>query len=367
MTTSESAPGSVLVAGASGLVGSAALRRFAALPGWRVRGVSRRVPEMPEGVEVTALDLEDAEAVAAAVARMPDVTHLVYAALHERPSLVAGWLDRAQMATNQRMLENLFEPLERIASLRHVTLLQGTKAYGAHLGRLRAPARERDPRGEHENFYWLQEDYLRRRREAADWRFTILRPQIVFGDALGVAMNPIPAIGAWAAVLRERGEPLVYPGGPPVVLEAVDADLLAGAIAWAATAPAAADETFNVTNGDVFVWENVWPRIAATLGMAPGPHEPTSLATEMPKRAGEWAAVVRKHRLAAPADLDAFVGLGLQYADFVMATGARGPLPPALVSTVKLRAAGFHEVVDTEDMFERWLRALQGRRMLPPA
>src|SRR5262245_29485365 len=37
--------GKVLVAGASGLVGYAAIRHFLTLPGWQVVGISRRVPE----------------------------------------------------------------------------------------------------------------------------------------------------------------------------------------------------------------------------------------------------------------------------------------------------------------------------------
>lgn len=361
----------MLVAGASGGVGSAAIRHFARC-GIRVRGLSRRVPRLDlepaeaARVELLRVDLQQASEVASAVSGMRDVTHLVYAALHELPSLVAGWFDATQIATNQAMLENLFEPLLRAApGLEHVTLLQGTKAYGAHFGALQIPARERDPRVEHENFYWKQEDYLRRKRVGAGWSLSILRPQIVFGDALGVAMNPIPAIGVYAALKRQSGEPLDFPGGPPVVLEAVDADLLARVIAWSGESPAARDETFNVTNGDVFVWRNVWPTISRALGMEPGRHHPESLAQTLPERSSEWDAVVRRYDLLAPG-MQAFVGQGFQYADFVMATGAPEGAPSALVSTVKLRAAGFHEVLDTEDMFEKWLHRLQAARLLPP-
>jgi nucleoside-diphosphate-sugar epimerase len=357
---------SVLVAGASGLVGGAVLRHFGARDGWRARGVSRRNPGFGRSVEFLSLDLEDAAAVATAVAAMGDVTHLVYAALQEGDSLYSGWLDREQMALNQRMLENLFEPLLQSApGLRHVTLLQGTKAYGAHLGPIRVPAREREARIEHENFYWLQEDYLRTRRSGADWRLTILRPQIVFGDALGVALNPLPALCAYAAVLRDRGEPLHFPGGGPILLEAVDADLLAGCVAWACEAEAAADQTFNVTNGDVFLWQNVWPTIADALGMATGAARPRRLAEWMPAQAEAWQAIVRKYDLDTP-ELLGFAGLGFQYLDFVMASGATEHLAPSIVSTVKLRAAGFHPVLDTEDMFRKWIERLQQQRRIPP-
>jgi hypothetical protein len=35
---------------------------------------------------------------------------------------------------------------------------------------------------------------------------------------------------------------------------------------WAAQSPQAANEAFNITNGDVFEWRNVWPALAETLG-----------------------------------------------------------------------------------------------------
>ncbi len=177
-------------------------------------------------------------------------------------------------------------------------------------------------------------------------------------------MNLIPALGAYAALLREDGRPLAYPGGPSPVLEAADADLLARAIAWAGETDAAADQAFNVTNGDVFVWQNVWPAIADALGMEPGPAEPCSLAAMLPARAADWDRIRARHDLAAP-PLDAFLGESHHYADFCMASGAQEPPPPALVSTVKLRRAGFHEVIDSEDMLRKWFHRFQDRRLLP--
>jgi predicted Rossmann-fold nucleotide-binding protein len=72
---------------------------------------------------------------------------------------------------------------------------------------------------------------LKERQRNANWRWTILRPQIIFGESFGSAMNLIPAIGTFAALLKEDGLPLIYPGGAPNLMEAVDADLLAHAIA----------------------------------------------------------------------------------------------------------------------------------------
>jgi len=355
----------VLVAGASGLVGFAAAKHFASLPGFKVLAVSRRLPEGLDGVELISVDLTDRARCAEVFGGMREVTHLVYAALYEKPGLIRGWRERDQMETNRVMLEHLFEPLRAAArGLEHVTLLQGTKAYGAHLGPIAIPAKERQPRHVHENFYWLQEDYLRERQRGQAWSWTILRPQVIFGESFGSHMNLIPAIGVYAELLREEGRPLAFPGGPPWVREAVDADLLARACAWAATSPACANEIFNINNGDVFEWRQVWPAIADTLGMDVGPDEPLSLAEAMPPREAEWAAIVRRHGLRAPERFADFVGQGFYYVDAQFAYGARRPPPTTLVSTIKARQAGFHDCMDTEDMFRKWFRRFQDLKAL---
>lgn len=365
----------VLIAGASGLVGHAAVRRFAAAPGWKAVGVSRRLPrDLPPEATLLSVDLLDEAACERAFGDMGEVTHLVYAALQEIPGLMPGWVDPEVIERNARMVRNLFEPLSRAATgLEHVSLLQGTKAYGLHhpdIGArgVKVPLREREPRAEHPNFYFEQEDYLRARQAEGGWGLTIFRPTVIYGDAPGNHMNAIPVIGAWAALLKEEGRPLDFPGraGAPTLREAVDADLVAEALEWAATAPVARDETFNLTNGDVFLWENVWPAIAETLGMEAGEPRPLSLAEELPKRTAEWAALVARHGLSAPADLLAFTGRNsLVYADVVLGAPDRPPLP-ILNSTIKARQAGFGACMDTEDMFRKWFRRLRETGALPP-
>jgi nucleoside-diphosphate-sugar epimerase len=364
----------VLVAGASGLVGHAAVQHFAVLPDWEVIGISRRTPADIEGATLLSVDLTDAETCARTVGGLGDVTHVVYAALHEVPGLFPGWTQDDTIARNGMMLKNLFEPLRRVATnLEHVSLLHGTKAYGLHhpsIGRqgVRNPLREREPRREHPNFYFVQEDYLREQQQRGAWAMTVFRPTVIYGDAAGNNMNPIPVIAAYAALLREEGRPLDFPGrdGVQTLREAVDAELVAHALAWAATALAARDETFNLTNGDVFLWDTVWPAIAETLGMEPGAHRPVSLAEELPKRDGQWAALVEAYDLRAPRRLLDFVGYNsLVYTDMVL-SGAPAPTIPILNSTINVRQAGFCECIDTEDMFRTWFGRLQQQRILPP-
>ncbi len=362
--------GRVLVAGVSGVVGFAAAHRFAA-DGWDVVGLSRRRPQrLPPTVEHVAVDLADPASAEAAAPRLAGVTHLVYAALYEKPGLFAGWRERDQMERNLTMLANLMDKgLGGGGGLRHVSLLQGTKAYGAHVHPIAVPGRERNPRDDHENFYWLQEDHLRERQAAAGpggWGLTILRPQVIWGEAQGGNMNALPALGVYAALLRAEGQPLHWPGGLAPISEAVDADLLARVLAWAAVAPEAANETFNVTNGDVYTLRNVWPVLADAFGMEPGDDVPCSLAATVPAREPEWAALVERFGLAAPASLERFVGQSFLYADMLGGYGQTALRSPALLSTIKLRQHGFTDCVDTEDMFRRLVAAMQAARLFPP-
>ena len=356
----------VLVAGASGLVGAAAARHFAAEPGTAVLALARR-PVAPAGARAVPLDLRDPAAVAAAAPGFASVTHLVFAALHEQPELTAGWRDPAQIDTNAAMLRHLLDALDTAApALRHVTLLQGTKAYGVHVGPFAIPAREdRSERRDIPNFYWAQQDLLTDRQRGRSWHWTILRPVLIVGSAIGGAMNLIPPLGVYAALLGERGEAFHYPGGAPRVAQAVDADLLARAIGWAGETAAARDQAFNVTNGDVFVWEHIWPAVAAAFGMAPGEARPCALARFLPEHEPAWNAIAARHGLTAPGLAD-FIGLSAQYADYTWRHGRTDPGPPSIVSTVKIRQAGFHDVMDTETMFARHIAAARAARLLPP-
>src|SRR5437588_3889820 len=242
---------SVLAAGASGLVGNAVLERLRARNGWTdIVTLSRRKPEIDSTRTFTHLsvDLRDRDATREALRGVEDLTHVVYAALYEKPGLIPGWQEQDQMETNLDMLRNCLEPLLRLRTLRHVTILQGTKAYGIHLHPMPIPARERAPRDQHENFYWLQEDYLKERAREHGFAWTILRPQLIVGRPWGVAMNLIPIIGVYAAICQEEGLPFSFTAGVPYVWEAVDARLVAGVIEWAATSPVAVNEHFNVTN-----------------------------------------------------------------------------------------------------------------------
>src|ERR1700745_3327647 len=336
---SKDGPKKVLITGASGLLGVAAIERFLDA-GWDVVGVSRRKPELPSGrdIDFLSVDLRDQEKARAAFEPLSDVTHLAYTALHEKPELVAGWSSKDQIETNNAMLRNVVEPILSSANdFQHVSILQGTKVYGVHLHPIPIPARESDPRDPHENFFLDQEDYVRDMGAEHGFSWTALRPQLVTGPTPG-ALNVLPAIGVYAAIRREKGEPFGFPGGPSFVWEAADADLVGDVMVWAAQSPQAANEAFNITNGDVFEWRNVWPALAETLGVETGPDMPTSVAADLEENADVWHQIVAKYDLRSR-NLRELVGHGDQHADFAFAYGAPAG-PRAFVSTIKLRQAG---------------------------
>lgn len=358
--------GRVVVAGASGVVGSAVLEAFLN-EGWDVIALSRRLPEIrtQRSYQHLSVDLRDPATANAVLGSLDGVTHLAFAALYELPGLIEGWSDPQQMETNLAMLRNCVEPLAGPGkALRHVTIMQGTKAYGVHLHAMDLPARETAPRDPHANFYWLQQDYLAARAANGDFAYTIMRPPMVVGGAIGAAMNLSPVLGVYGAICREEGRPFGFPGGAPYVTEALDARVLAKAFVWASEAPTARNEIFNISNGDVFDWRSTWPAIADALGVDVGEDTPMSLAAYLPTKADTWDRIVIKHDLRQ-VGLKELLGESHFIADFCLLAGVTETPWPGLMSTIKLRQAGFHDVCDTADMFRFWLGDLIDRNLLP--
>ena len=226
------------------------------------------------------------------------------------------------------------------------------------------PARESAPRDNHDNFYWLQEDYLKEKARQHGFTWTILRPQLIVGRPWGVAMNLVPIIGAYAAICTEEGLPFSFTGGAPYVWEAVDARLMAEVIEWAGASPAAVNEHFNVTNGDVFEWRNLWPGMAEVLGVERVPMTrsrwPSSLRISMTYGIGSSRKrdYGRFHCETSLANLTTIT---------TSAPPMGQPRCPRreFSSRIKLQRAGFTGCHDTQEPFNYWLRDLIHRRVIP--
>ena len=347
---------SILVTGAQGVSGGAVLEHYAALPETNVYGLSRRPADSSGNVKHISVDLLNSEDIKLKLATVRNITHLFFGAYIDKK-------DAAEKSTvNVQLLRGILEYLDdRVPSFKHITIFQGGKAYGSDLGPYKTPAREDDPRLMSPNYYYDQEDLLRSRQKGKEWNFTIIRPGgAICGLSVGSAMNIVSVIGVYSAICREMGLPLRFPGPEKVyrsLYQVTSADVLARATVWAGGAKTAQNQTFNVTNGDTMRWQYMWPRIAKMLQLEVAEPVPFSLTTYMADKAPLWDTIVKKHNLQA-IPYDQMVSWG--YGDFAFRQDFDN-----VSNTVKVRQAGFHDCIDSENMFAAYFAEMQKKRLLP--
>jgi nucleoside-diphosphate-sugar epimerase len=347
-----------LIAGATGACAKRLVEVLLADPDWRVTGLCRNPPagRAHDRLTYVRADLLDAADTRRALREGTDVTHLFYTA---RAKHGEGGVE--SVSDNTSMLRHVLDALLPVArDLRHVHLVEGGKYYGLHLGPYPTPAREDDPRPATPNFYYEQEDLLRVRQRGQHWTWSASRPNVICDFAPERARNLVPLLGAYAAVMAELALPLHFPGRAgcwQALTEVTDAMHLARAMVHMATDPRGANQPFNVSNGDLFRWQRLWPSLAAYFGMPMGEVRPCSLDELMADKNPLWQRVVQRHGLTA-SRLDEVAVWG--FGDFVFRQDH-----DVASSTTRLRQAGFHEVVDTEAMFLGHLRQYREARLLP--
>ncbi|MEI9885527.1 MAG: NAD-dependent epimerase/dehydratase family protein [Rhizomicrobium sp.] len=349
----------LLVVGGYGVIGTGIVGHGLALPNWRITTVGRsRAPERlldgrPTPRHVQA-DLSRLEQASDAFTSLSDVTAMVFTAFvaegHTTP-----------VAPNVALLANALDALKHVgAPLSRVVLMGGGKSYGAHLGSYKTPAKERDPRIMGPIFYNDQEDTLWQRAARDGFGWTVLRPDGVIGPNFGSPMNMLMGLAAFAAVSKELRVPLRFPGSLgawQALHQATDADVLAQAAFWALESEAALGEVFNVTNGDNFRWQHLWPDIAAAFDMPAAAPQPMRLMEQMADKGPLWASMVRKYdlrdtpwdRLASWPFVDGWLHIGN---DMVQ-------------STTKIRHAGFNGCIDSHDSFVAAIARLRAQKIVP--
>ena len=344
-----------VIVGALGVIGRNLLHHLEADADWRIIGLSRRAPDFATRARFIAVDLLDREQTLAKLGGLREATHVFYCAFQARPT----WAEHN--APNLAMLVNAVDAIDAASSqLRHVHLVEGTKFYGTHLGPFKTPACEDDPPHMLPNFYYDQEMWLRERQRSRSWSWSALRPQTVCGFALGNPMNIATVIATYAAITKELGLPLRFPGKPGAyraIYQATDADLLARAMVFCATDARAANDVFNITNGDFFRWQHLWPKFAEFYGLELGDVQTISLREFRADKEPVWQRIVAKHGLRATpyADVAAW-----PFADYVF-----GCDWDVMSDTLKLRAAGFHDYVRSTEMFLRLFARFRELQVLP--
>jgi nucleoside-diphosphate-sugar epimerase len=352
--------GTALVVGASGIVGSATAALLVER-GWRVKGLARR-PLMQAGVEPIVADLQDARATASAL-------------LGANPSTVfiTTWLrqdsEAANIRVNAAMVRNLLDGLREAGTVpRHVALVTGLKHY---LGPFEAygkgflpqtPFREEQGRLDVENFYYAQEDEVFAAAARDGFTWSVHRPHTVIGKAVGNAMNMGTTLAVYATLCRETGRPFRFPGSAVQwngLTDMTDAAILARHLLWASETPAAANEAFNIVNGDVFRWSWMWGRIADWFGLDPAPFDGSvqPLEQQMANDAPLWRVIAEREgllepkldRLASPWHSDADLGRPIE----------------VVTDMSKSRRLGFLEYQPSDDAFIALFERLRADRLIP--
>ncbi len=343
-----------LVAGASGIVGIGMTRRLVA-DGWRVLCASRSGGGDIEGTEGIALDLMDPRACREVLSVHGDITHVFFAAYQPAASRAA------EVAPNLAMLRNLVDAVSASAPrLQKVVLTTGAKFYGIQWGQSKTPCRESDPRQLPPNFYYDQEDFLRQAQQGQGWSWVNLIPPFVSGFAVGNPMNLVMGVGIYAAVSKEMGLPLRFPGSTgayDALHQIADAGIIGSAASWAAHADAAANQAFNVSNGDPARWRNTWPVIAQGLGMEWAEPKTMPLADVMPDQQPLWDRISARHGLRR-IDINRIVNWA--WVDYMLRMSH-----DVLLETGKIRRAGFHDCIETDRVFVQRLHELQQHKVLP--
>ncbi|WP_431221911.1 SDR family oxidoreductase [Serratia sp. L9] len=343
-----------LVVGANGVIGGRLIEELEQQH-WQVIALSRRGGRDRPTVRFIQVNLLDASATRAALKTLKHVTHVFYAAYQTAPD----WA--GLVAPNLAMLSNVLEAIEPVATdLRHVSLMQGYKVYGAHLGPFKTPARETDAPHMPPEFNTAQQEYLEHRQRGKSWNWSAIRPSVVGGNALGNPMNLALNIAVYATMSKALGLPLRFPGKMAAyhsLLEMTDAGLLARATLWAATEPRAANQAFNINNGDLFRWSEMWPKIGAYFGLEVAPPLPMLLEQVMADKTPLWAELVAQHHLAEP---NYAAVSGWQFADFVFSWDY-----DMFADGSKARRFGFGEFIETEEMFFTLFNQFRQSRIIP--
>ncbi|MEQ7920149.1 SDR family oxidoreductase [Xanthomonas sp. WHRI 1810A] len=348
-----------LVVGASGIVGSATTQLLLD-NGWQVAALSRSPSTVP-GVIPVAADLQDPASLTEALRDLKP-THV----------FLTTWSRQATEAENIRvnaaMVRNVLDALRAAGSVKHVALVTGLKHYLGPFesygkGALpQTPFRESQGRLDIENFYYAQEDEVYAAADKDGFTWSVHRPHTITGVAVGNAMNMATTLAVYASICKATGRPFVFPGSRvqwDSLTDMTDARQLAEQQLWAATTPAAANQAFNVTNGDVFRWSWMWGQIAEyfDLEAAPYPAQVSPLETQMANDQAVWDTLVAEHGLKE-SDISRLVSAWHTDADL-------GRPIEVVTDMSKSRAMGFTGFKASDQAFFDVFETLRKERLIP--
>ncbi|KAJ4249722.1 hypothetical protein NW764_016485 [Fusarium oxysporum] len=225
-----------------------------------------------------------------------------------------------------------------------------------------------------ENFYFDQEDVLVDLAFKRRWKWKAIRPNAIVGyTPAGNDMAVALTLAIYFICCKETGEAPTFPGNK-IIYNSVDdasfAPSLADMKVWAATSEKTANEAFNHTNGDMFVWKYFWQAMGSYFdvnvaevgeGEASGEDQPQMshnfLMTEWAKdKKPVWERVVAKYGGHPKA-----FGWGTWgFLDWIT-----GKAWPTIGSISKARKYGWMRYDDTYDCYVETFRSFENAGVLP--
>jgi nucleoside-diphosphate-sugar epimerase len=350
-----------LVVGATGITGSNLAEKLIE-KGWITYGLSRNPQHTIDSLQPIAADLVNEQDLAVKLADVTP-THVFFTTWMRNDT------EAENIRVNSGMVRNLLNTLSPKRSVQHVALVTGLKHYlgpfdaYAKAGTLpQTPVREEHPRLNLENFYYAQEDEVYAASERDGFTWTVHRPHTVIGKAVGNLMNMGTTLAVYASICKQTGRAFHFPGSAEQwngISDVTDAKMLAEHMIWAATTKAAANEAFNVANGDVFRWKWLWQQIAGWFGLDPAGFDGTisSLESQMAGDTETWTDIAGKYdlkekhinRLASAWHTDLDLGRPLE----------------VMTDMSKSRKLGFTGYQDTRDSFFTLFENLRRDHLIP--
>lgn len=349
-----------LIAGVTGIVG-ANLAEHLVAKGWDVAGLARNPGNDIAGVQMLASDLLDRQGLERALGGVSP-SHVFFATWSRNAT------EAENIHINGAMMQNLLDTLHPKGSVQHFALVTGLKHFigpfemYAQVPPPPTPFRETLPRLNIPNFYYTLEDMVFAAAQRDGFGWSVHRPHTLIGHAKTSVMNMGTTLAVYGTIARETGRPFIFPGNHIQwngLTDVTDARILAKHLEWAATEPKARNQALHVTNGDVFRWNWMWPRLADWFGVAPvSPDDrPYPLEVQMADAAPLWANINQKYGLRNP-DLNRVASFWHTDADL------NRPFE-CVTDMSKSRSLGFTDYLPSDRSFIETFERLRAEKIIP--
>ncbi|OQV06581.1 hypothetical protein CLAIMM_11128 isoform 1 [Cladophialophora immunda] len=387
-TTTMSTNFHALVFGASGISGWALVKEALSYPSpttfSQVTALSNRPlsisdaqwPNDPRlhlasGIDLTATVDTVVEALKEKVSNVATVTH-VFLFVYLDP----GKDKKTLKEVNTNLIKTAVEAVQKVSpNIKSFILQTGGKAYGVErpdVVKIVPPLKETYPRVPKpiadDIFYYSQYDVLDSLSKGASWTFTEIRPDAMIGFVPGTnVMNMAQGLAFYLSLYREvhgAGAKVPYPGAEHGYRHKhtdTFQDIAAKMEIYAALNPekCGSGKAFNVANGDVVTWADVWPGICAYFGLEGiGPQGTFEPPAEFVKKHSEaWTNMVKREGLKA-SRLDLYYW---PFMDFLMDKA----FFDRQYDLSAARAVGFKETIDTVKAYAIAFDRMRAAKIIP--